>query len=259
MKITHLFPLLALAGVAIGCKTPKEDLEAPVIQAFSVNGETAEVEIAVGGAINYSANLTDNENLKQFKIDLHDGFDGHGHNKVTTYPAYSYSNIGDIEGTTYQLTLAATVPTTVAAGPYHIQLRALDESGNESPMQEIDLILTRADQAVVNVTNFDLSQTNTAAIGGRLTLAGAVTDDIDVAEVQISLVGISGSVEGVTAYTHDFDLAGTTDTNWDLAEIENLGFPIDLTGVAAGEYELFIYVSDSDGNYTVKEGVFQVQ
>lgn len=262
MKISYFIPIVSLAVLLGACK--KEDTVAPVIDAFTVNGQAEEVSAQAGSSLSFAGTLSDNENLKQFKIDVHDVFDGHSHNKVQANTPFTLATIKDIEGTTYTLSEIANIPAGAAAGPYDILLQVVDEVGNEGAFKEVELTITRLDQASITVTSHDLSVDNSVNRGARLTLAGMVMDDVDLVEVKVSLVesadGHSHKTgSGAILYSHDFDLTGSADTQWDLAEIENQGFPIDIASTAeAGHYELTLVAIDSDGNYTVVVGHFDV-
>lgn len=253
MKAKKIIPMLALVAAFSGCK--KSDIELPIIQSFTVNGESEEVEAAVGTVLNFSAILTDNENLQQYKIDLHDAFDGHTHNKTSLYPRFGYLNIIDISGASYTVNESELISPDAAAGPYDIIMQVLDETGNEGAFKEVVLTITRPDQAAITVSNYDLSIENSVAAGSRLTLAGTITDDADIVSVDISLSGTNGDL-----YDQEFEFPGGADTTWDLSGIEAQGFPIDISSTAvAGQYQLKILAVDSDGNYTITKGYFTIQ
>jgi hypothetical protein len=252
--------LLIILLSAGGCKKP--DTEKPVINTFLINQEQHEVKVPASSTIVLEATFTDNDNLKTYKVDIHDGFDGHGHGKTNNYQRFSYQNAFPIEGTNAEETQEIDLPQNAAAGPYHCILRVLDDAGNEGQFAEIDLLVTNNGQAAVQITSPDFSGEVQVAKGSQLTLQGAITDDIDIEEIYVTL-GPEAEDHGKRSqasllYEGLFELPGPADESWDFAELNN-NKPIDIpAGAEAGHYQLKIAVTDSDGNMTIWEGGVEV-
>ena len=89
-------------------------------------------------------NFKDNEALSQYKVDIHNNFDCHGHGEgnlfITPVPVvnnmttdWTVLEIQNISGLTAPITRTFDVPENVTTGNYHFQIQVLDESGNDNP------------------------------------------------------------------------------------------------------------------------------
>lgn len=255
-------PLILLALVTIffaGCK--EEDLEKPTIDSVTINGADHEIEVDAGNAFTFDAQFSDNVGLKEYKIDIHNAFDGHGHNKTLANTPWAFINIFSISGETISVSESIDVPTGIAGGPYHCVVNVLDDVGNEGDFLEVPIIINVADQAAINVTSPDLSVENTIVAGDTVWLSGTVTDDVDIEDIIIrfEVGGHSHKTGGTSFYEETFELTGTSDVSWDFSEMANQGKWIIVPSTAeAGDYTLEIVVVDSDGNYSVAEGIFEL-
>lgn len=140
MKKT-LYTIIAITTIAlVSCtKDDAKDTTRPVIEIFEpANGDT----LFIGYGVHLEMDLSDNESLKSYKIDIHDDFDGHDHGKKSTADgAWSFSRSWDISGlkNTRIHHHEIEVPTTVNGVPiekgnYHFTVYCTDEAGNESFM-----------------------------------------------------------------------------------------------------------------------------
>src|SRR5690606_1278095 len=131
-----LIVLIALASLAFGCK--KEDTEKPKI---NLEAPTNETVFKQGDSFTITGTISDNENLSQYKIDVHIG-DGHNHGKMASVLAeFDFEEIKDISGTSYNLNVAVNIPEDAEVGEYHIIVDATDEAGNQAVTVEIDFDL----------------------------------------------------------------------------------------------------------------------
>ncbi|QQS30203.1 MAG: DUF4625 domain-containing protein [Sphingobacteriales bacterium] len=253
-----MFSFLVLLGilsiVAVSC-TKDQDTEAPEISGSKINGLDENIEIGAGTEMVITATFTDNEGLQQFKIDIHDAFDGHAHGKTEDYTMFSYQQVYSISGTMAQETQSIAVPENATAGPYHCVLTAIDAKGNESDFVELDLILTNTGQAMIEVVSPDFSQEMEAVKGEVLTLTGTITDNDDLVSVKIELGeeeehGHGKTTESEPIYEMTFELPGNNDTTWDMNNAQIL-IP---SNAASGHYILTMSAIDSDGNMSFKKG-----
>lgn len=115
----------------ISCK--KEDTQKPVISITApANGKHFEP----GETFTVTGTITDNENLSQFKIDMHSG-DGHMHK--STKGEFDFELIQDIEGTSYSISVPITITADADSGLYHLIVEATDEAGNQADFVELDI------------------------------------------------------------------------------------------------------------------------
>jgi len=112
----------------------------------SICGATETEVFVLEGAetLSFDAIFRDNESLSQYKIDIHNNFDCHGHgggsapsiavpNVENQTVDWSILDIQDISGMSSPVLRTLTVPENVTAGNYHFHIQAIDESGNDSP------------------------------------------------------------------------------------------------------------------------------
>ena len=155
MKTYALF-LLVLPLLFVGCGGEEVDVTAPSMKILSLTPEPTASEVCgavedsvffLTGGETLQAELlfSDNAALSQYKIDIHNNFDCHGHGgaAVPSVPIpdvasqttdWSVLNLNDLSGNSEQVTLQLTPPANVTAGTYHFQIQVVDESGNDNPM-----------------------------------------------------------------------------------------------------------------------------
>ena len=255
-----LLLLLAVVSLAFfGCKKEDPDTEKPVITSATVNGVDHDIEVNAGATAAFQLTITDNKNLKQWKLDMHDDFDSHSHGKTLVNTPFSTINIYEISGTSVTSNQTITIAADAASGPYHAVLTALDAEGNESNFVELEINVVQTGQPVITVTNPDLSAENHLHHGDTIHMAGTITDDVDLEEILISLEEGGAHAHGKTGeaplYEQEWDLTGSSDTSWDFSTLVSEGKEIIIpAGAETGTYELVIVAKDSDGNYTIVEG-----
>ena len=65
----------------------------------------------------------DNEALSQYKVDIHNNFDCHGHARSTQ--DWTVLEVLDIEGTEQRVSRSLSVPDDVTAGNYHFHVQVI--------------------------------------------------------------------------------------------------------------------------------------
>lgn len=230
-----LFSAFSTALFLGSCKKDRPDTIAPSVFLVRVNGAAESGTAAAGSTITFYAEIKDNVNLKQFKVDIHDAFDGHDDRNTPYSVQYVYS----ISGTAAFETKSISIPATASSGPYHIKVTALDEAGMESNIYQYDLTVTQTGQPVINITSHNLDSLYINA-GDTLNLAGTVTDDVDIDSVNIYLENPSGT----NIYSQLNGLPGAADVLYNVSSA--------VTGATtSGTYILIIRASDNDGNMTI--------
>lgn len=98
------------------------------------------IKVNNGGRITLSLQFTDDINLSQFKIDIHNNFDCHGHGRIEagTVP-WQLIQIEDISGSNINKSIELNVPTDAAAGAYHLMISATDAVGNEAQILDFTI------------------------------------------------------------------------------------------------------------------------
>lgn len=137
-KISFFISALAIATFSMSCtKDDDKDTIKPVIDLHEpANGDT----LFIGYENHLEMDLSDNEKLKSYKVDIHSNTDDHNHSKsAVTEGAWTYTKSWDVSGlkNTHIHHHEIAVPTSVdgvaiAKGNYHFMIYCTDEAGNES-------------------------------------------------------------------------------------------------------------------------------
>lgn len=259
------FSAAALVAVSLSSCSKDEDQDTvpPQIKSAQINGSEEDVAAPAGSYLVVEADLSDNEALGQLKIDIHDVFDGHGHEKKSFVRWADVKNI-DLTGTEASVADSLLVPSGVAAGPYHAVLRLIDEAGNEADFVEREFMITNASQPEIELTSPDFTNEVHLNPGTVLSLAGTVSDDVDLQEIFILLE--EDHEEGADhkstleepLYEQDFDLPGTADLSWDFQADGQVDIPVPATA-EPGHYVLQIVARDSEGNMNIFEAEVHVE
>ena len=117
------------------------DVQDPVIQVISSIPQAMEgmicgseesnvIRIASGQDIVLNLTFSDDRNLSQYKIDVHNNFDCHSHGRITS--SWQMLKIEDVFGKKIETEEVLAVPENALAGDYHLQILCIDDSGNEA-------------------------------------------------------------------------------------------------------------------------------
>ncbi len=157
--------LLAGSGLVYSCR-PDADTTAPEIKSVTVDGmESDSHTILAGEIMQVVLDLHDNENLKQVKVNVHAADDGHTHGSGSgavgqpNVGSWSYSKIIDIAGQHATADLNLTVPLDIA-GEWHLEVMAIDASGNEAVEKVVNLQVINAELPVISVVTTPASADN---------------------------------------------------------------------------------------------------
>jgi hypothetical protein len=137
LKTSQLLMLILTASISTFSSCRKKDdvrpeitLESPVINQTFVRGREIEVK----------ATFTDNKELSEYKIDIHDNFDSHSHDKTQSVP-WAEIIIGELSGKKEEINFKVKIPENTETGPYHFDIKCLDAAGNESRYISRDIII----------------------------------------------------------------------------------------------------------------------
>jgi hypothetical protein len=216
-------------------KPPKQD----VICGFADDNVIA---VTGGDKLKFEAIFSDNEALSQYKIDLHNNFDCHGHGSGAT-PGISLPPTGgdtedwtllivkDISGKEVIENFEITVPENVTAGVYHFIIQLIDESGNDASTTSIYSL---------KVESFTVQK------GEVITFEGTVNDDRNLGTGGNGMVFLSylnktsGNVFSTNTYKVFTDADGKSTTF-------NISYTIPNT-LVAGKYTYSLVAFDGVRN-----------
>lgn len=136
-QISILLIALAFSAIISSCEKNDKDTTKPVIELLEpADGDS----LFIGYGVHIDMELSDDTELKSYKIDIHDDFDAHGHTKsAKDEEAWTFTKSWDVSGArnTHVHHHEIMVPTTVngkpiAEGNYHFTVYCTDVAGNES-------------------------------------------------------------------------------------------------------------------------------
>lgn len=130
-KTTFLLPVLFGLLAFSACKEDKDD-EAPTISVASPQDHT---EYEPGESIQVKATFSDNEELSEYKIDLHVAGD-HSHKRESEW---DYETTGALTGTNQTIELTIDIPADTEHGEYHLNVECLDKEGNEADIRVLEI------------------------------------------------------------------------------------------------------------------------
>ena len=101
-------------------------------------------QLTGGDELTFDVVFRDNESLSQYKIDIHNNFDCHGHGGGSAPPIpvidvpnltedWTVLDIQNISGISAPVQRTLNVPENITSGNYHFQIQVVDESGNDNP------------------------------------------------------------------------------------------------------------------------------
>lgn len=191
-------------------------------------GEESVVFFLKGGdPLIFDVEFKDNQALSQYKIDIHNNFDCHGHgggsapsiavpNVDNQTTDWTVLDIQDIDGTLAPIRRTLNVPDNVTAGNYHYHIQVVDESGNDNPAANFFSLKIRnpLDSVRPNIEIFEpTSRTLQVKRGDQVRFVGKVSDERSLSDGGNGVVYLS--------YT-DLDFGNTFNTNEALAFDENV-------------------------------------
>lgn len=201
MKNVVLLALIVSLQI-VACNVPEVDLTPPNMEEISYLPEPVEDEICStqepvvflltgGDELVLDVVFNDDVALSQYKVDIHNNFDCHGHgggvapsitapNVENQTTDWSILDVRDISGTSVPVRRTLDVPQNVTAGNYHFHIQVLDESGNDSPFANYySLKIKNSLDEIAPVINVTEPSTSSLSItkGNTIRFVGQVTDN----------------------------------------------------------------------------------
>jgi len=205
----------------------------------STNLETVYFDY-LGDSLKFKIRVSDNQMLSQYKIDIHDNFDCHGHKSLINWQYYL---IQDLNTKDSLIEIKIPLPLSVSAGLYHLQCRTVDQSGNESDLgQFFNLYLIHPDDSIAPQIQINAPLSNSIAIRGQnLRFTANISDNqsLDGGKIQIFVYTPSGNRVVVLSQ----DLPNPQGNQYNLDYFYTLP-----TTFVSGNYEFILSVKDAKGN-----------
>jgi len=244
MKRINLMMIAIMATTVLftSCKEDIDNLdtEKPVIV---LNSPTEGDAFQTGQTVDVDVTFSDDQLLKSYSITAAPTVTG-GSLPIGTWDE---EFTGDLTSALQNVQESLLIPDNVSAGAYTLTFNATDDKDKNADETVVEINIQNASDLVdpvINVTEPDLSVTLTLDAGAAYSVAGVVSDNVELWQVKVETVQEDNIIS-----TETFDATGST---FDLAE--NLGAPVD-----AGTYTLRITAIDKVNNISVTEGLIVVQ
>lgn len=268
-KITVLFLLSIIFFTACGNKDADvirptitiEKIETGTVD-YNVCGqwEQGVLEVKGGEQLKLTVLFEDDQQLSQYKIDIHQNFDCHGHGSGT-FPNISLPDVDgattdwtvleirELSGISQLVDINLSVPENVTAGNYHFTLQVLDLSGNEA--ENITIFTVRVlNPRDTTEPQLIVHQPVTGSLeitrGEVLIFSGTVTDDQPLENGGNGVVFLSySSSSGSNSFSTDayriFEEGAGNSADFELS----YQVPAFLT---AGNYKFYLIATDGVRN-----------
>ncbi len=186
---TLLF-LSLLAGILSSCQ-PDTDLEMPNITILrslptpapdTICGQEEPVvyRLISGDTLELDLLFEDNEELSQFKLDIHANFDCHGHARMASNTQdWTVLLLEDLSGASMAHSVRLALPENPTSGTYHFQMQVVDRAGNSEAAAYVYSIIVhntddlQAPQISLSVpeegSSMDLNRGDVLSVRGMLT------------------------------------------------------------------------------------------
>jgi hypothetical protein len=157
--------------LALGFSSCSKDDSPPVV---TILDPADGARITAGTVLVVQADFADNEKLKQYKINIHGDHDGHSHKASNSFADFDTIIVDDIFGSSASRTIHITTPADARPGPYHLQVFALDDSGNEG-LQVVTFWLTNPQDTVKPQVQIN-QPTGGSSLGNSFSFDATITD-----------------------------------------------------------------------------------
>lgn len=279
-KILFMKSILFLFIVILySCNTDVDDVKPELrLTDFSIQPKTEEIcgslennvfNVISGDLLYLTATFSDNEALSQYKIDIHNNFDCHGHSG-SAFPSvvvpitntktidWSYLEVFDIEGTEAVKRIELKVPQNVTAGNYHFSFQLIDKAGNDAENNIIYSIRALNEKDTVSPILEIIEPENSSfkvKKGETIIFKGSITDNYSLSEggngiVFLSYINQSSgnafSTDSYTLFNQDVDKQANLDLKFVVPQV-----------LSSGRYNFVLLAFDGVRNVS-KQKVFEV-
>ncbi len=255
----------------IGCNDESVDITPPSIDFESFTPTPSEDEICGGvepvvfnltggDELTFDAIFTDDSALSQYKIDIHNNFDCHGHGggsaPSVTIPSvdnqtmdWTVLEIEDISGTSSAVVRTLNVPENVTAGNYHYHIQVIDEAGNDSPFANFYSLKIKnpLDDVSPQISVQEpISKSFTIKKGVNIRFVGQVTDDRSLSDGGNGILYLAYTRQA-TGNTFSTNVAFPFDENVELSYDFDFEYEVPRT-LVAGSYRFSLGANDGVRN-----------
>lgn len=266
MKKILLASVLAMSLLA-SCDKEDRDKEAPVLTLTRTNPvltseevcgeiENNVIKVTQGSTFTVAFTVSDNFEVEEYKIDLHDNTDCHGHGRSPQQAGHwSISEIKEVDAQRMDVSKTYTVPADATPGAYHLQISAIDDNGNESTENLYYNILVEEAAPTPDVTPPTLSVTIVEPIiarGSTFQAEVSISDNEILAGSELTVIYKKPDNTDLTTVVYTTELNTQTTST-----VLTVTLPIEAT-FDTGMYSVTFVILDAAGNRVSKQQVFSV-
>jgi hypothetical protein len=232
----------------------ENDDERPVV---SIIAPGEQLVVYTGDTLALVVRFTDNEGLRQYKLDIHANQDGHSHGKSNSgLPGWDTLIINDISGDSALILLSLPIPQGIWTGSYHLTAYALDLSGNQGLLSRNFVVKDVTDTVAPSMSLS--SPVVGGTYSGSIAMAGQITDTKSdgslglMSNIRVRLVKANDvTVSNVLLNLRESNAWG--EGIWNATTGELSGLVSIPTSVGAGAYIFEVRAEDQFGNRTLSE------
>ncbi len=239
-KVIRMNKVLLLSAFSLvvffsSCGKEEVDITPPSMEIISLSPVPVSAEICGtaedtvfllrgGESLSFELLFRDESSLSQYKIDIHNNFDCHGHGGGAA-PGISIPNVSNqttdwselqiigLSGEEQQVAQMLVAPENITAGNYHFQVQVIDEAGNDNPLANFYSIkaLNPGDEEPPSISvKAPTSAALSIAKGEAVIFEGKVTDNHSLSEggngvLFLSYTDLSSGNNFVTDAVFPFD------------------------------------------------------
>ncbi|WP_207436021.1 DUF4625 domain-containing protein [Sabulibacter ruber] len=262
-KLLPLSLLFALFFSACGdedTEQEKPDTENPVISLLQSSpnygkgtvcsqAETHVFPVSTGGKLTLHLQLTDDVNLSQYKIDVHNNFDCHGHRSgLRRGTPWFMVRIKEATGKDFKAIEELEVPSDATPGNYHLLLYATDKAGTEAtPLVYSIQVTDPTDNTAPQMTlTSPTAAATTLKRGSTLSFTGTATDNYSLAEGKVEISYTDPANTPFTVVQEFFPASTGTQADFSV--------PFTFASyMPTGEYNFLVEVFDGRNNSVNKQ------
>ena len=269
-QIFRFIVFFALLGLA-ACSSEGVDIAPPEMEvvAFEPVPVADEIcgaqdpqvfQLSGGDQLSFDVVFNDDIALSQYKVDIHNNFDCHGHGgggaPSIAVPSvdnqtidWTILEIQEIKGTSSSVRQSYDVPENVTTGNYHFQIQVVDESGNDNPSANFFTLKIKnpVDDIAPQVSVQDpLSTSLSIAKGESIHFVGQVTDNRSLSDGGNGILYLAYT-DLSSGNTFTTDAVFTFDENVDTVYDFDFEYTIPLT-LVTGNYRFSLGANDGVRN-----------
>jgi hypothetical protein len=131
-----IFSMITVLSLFTSCNDDGDTVK-PVIHLIEPEEDAV---LKIGSDVHFEMEVSDNEMLKSYKVEIHSNFDGHTHSRAETTD-FSFNKTWDLSGKNADIHHhEIIIPESATPGYYHLMVYCTDVAGNEASLaRDIEL------------------------------------------------------------------------------------------------------------------------